>query len=150
MSRAGFALLAVLLVISCSCSTLSRDQYLVCSYDSVWDAALTAVKDRAATVKDKERGLIETAWLEIPMPGRTYGAIRRDLVESKDRSRLNLLVKRMNEVTMVSILEQRESWAFRGGERLWGWVPTEPSDEVLSATQDRLDVSLKEHGCSAT
>lgn len=59
-------------------------------------AALDAVNNRSVTVKDKDRGRIETAWLEIPMPGRTIGAPQEELQDSKDRSRLILTVNRLD------------------------------------------------------
>lgn len=127
-----------------------QQRFAVCSYDHAWDAALEAVKDRAIAVKDKNRGLIETGWLEIPMPGRTFGALQRDLPESRDRSRIALTVNRLDDVTKISFLEERERWAFRGGSRLFGWVSTDPSEEVMHDIQRRLDSKLTEHGCSLT
>ena len=60
------------------CATISgmQQRFAACSYDHAWEAALAAVKDRPVTTKNKEAGFIETGWLEIPMPGRTYGAFR--------------------------------------------------------------------------
>ncbi|MGH7216127.1 MAG: hypothetical protein ACREIG_02705 [Nitrospiraceae bacterium] len=127
-----------------------QQRFAVCSYDHAWDAALEAVKDRAITVKDKNRGLIETGWLEIEMPGRTFGALQRDLPDSRDRSRIALTVERLDDVTKISFLEERERWAFRGGSRLYGWVSTDPSEEVMHDIQRHLDHKLKEHGCSLT
>jgi hypothetical protein len=127
-----------------------QQRFAVCSYDHAWDAALEAVKDRAITVKDKNRGLIETGWLEIEMSGRTFGALQRDLPDSRDRSRIALTVERLDDVTKISFLEERERWAFRGGSRLYGWVSTDPSEEVMHDIQRRLDSKLKEHGCSLT
>lgn len=135
-----------------ACASLGgvQERFAVCSYDHAWDAALEAVKDRALTKKDKDDGLIETAWLEIPMPGRTYGAFQRELADSKDRSRLILTVKRLEDVTKVGFVEERQRWAFRGGSRLFGWATTNPSDEVLTAVHTRLDMKLREHGCALT
>lgn len=134
----------------CSCAAISgvQERYAVCTYDHAWDAALDAVKVRSVTVKDKDRGLIETAWLEIPMPGRTFGALQRELQDSKDRSRLILTVKRLNDVTKVTYIEERQRWAFRGGSRLFGWADTDPSADVMNDVQSRLDAKLKEQGCS--
>ncbi len=137
-----------LLQIGCSSLTGLQERYAVCRYDDVWDAALESVKDRAVTVKDKDGGLIETGWLEIPMPGRTFGALQREMGDSKDRSRIVMNVKRLNEVVKVSFSEERQRWAFRGGSRLFGWADTEPSEKVLTDVHDRLDRKLKEHGCS--
>jgi hypothetical protein len=127
-----------------------QQRFAVCSYDHAWDAALETVRDRAVTAKDKNRGLIETGWLEIPMQGRSFGILQRDVPDSKDRSRITLTVKRLDDVTKISFVEERERWAFRGGSRLFGWVATDPSEEVMQDIQTRLDSKLKEHGCSLT
>jgi hypothetical protein len=106
------------------------------------------VKDRAVVTKDKDDGLIVTGWLEIPMPGRTFGALQREVGDSKDRSRITLTLKRLEDVTKISFAEERQRWAFRGGSRLFGWASTDPSAEVMTDVQNRLDTKLKEHGCS--
>ncbi len=135
-----------------ACASMSgmQQRFAVCSYDHAWEAALEAVKDRAINTKDKDAGLIVTGWLEIPMPGRTFGALQRDLGDSKDRSRITLTVKRLDDVTKISFIEERQRWAFRGGSRLFGWASTDPSEEVMHDVQRRLDSKLKEHGCSLT
>lgn len=135
------------------CASLAgvQERYVVCPYDDVWEASLDAVKDRSIALEDKDKGLIQTTWLEIPMPGRTFGALKRDLGDnSKDRSRMLLTLKRMNDVTMVSFIEERQLWAFRGGSRMFGWVPTDPSDEVMANVQNRLDEKLKGKGCTTS
>lgn len=142
--------LIALLVAGCASLAGVKEQFVVCPYDQVWDGALEAVKDRSVVTKDKARGVIQTAWMEIPMPGRAFGAFRREMQDSKDRSRLKLDLKRMNDVTMVSIVEEREAWAWRGGARMFGWVPTDPSPEVMASVQQRIDAKLKERGCSPT
>jgi hypothetical protein len=143
-------IMAVVAVLAIGCSTLSggQERYAVCTYDHAWDAALDAVKDRSLAVADKEKGLIVTGWLEIPMPGRTFGALQREMGDSKDRSRLTLTVKRLQDVTKISYAEERQRWAFRGGSRLFGWAPAEPSEDVMHDVQTRLDTKLKEHECT--
>jgi hypothetical protein len=143
----GVLVLSILLA-GCSSLTGLQERYVVCSYDQVWDAALETVKDRAVKVQEKDKGLIETGWLEIPMPGRTFGAFQREMAESKDRSRIVMTVKQLNDVTNVNFLEERQRWAFRGGSRLFGWADTDPSKEVLAGIQQRLDAKLKERGCT--
>lgn len=134
----------------CALMSGMQHRYAICSYDHAWDAAVDAVKDRSIDKKDKASGLIVTHWLEIPMPGRTYGVFRRDVTDSKDRSRLTLEVKRLDEMTRVSFVEERQMWAFRGGARLFGWVPTDPSEEVLRDVQNRIDAKLTEQGCTVS
>lgn len=145
-------LLASYGIFSCGCASWAgvKERYIVCSYDQVWEAALDSLKDRAVVVKDKDKGVIRTAWLEMPAPGRTFGALRREMADSRDRSRVSIDVKRLNDVTQVSFAEERERWAFRGGSRMFGWAPTDPSEEVMADVQSRLDVKLKERGCPAT
>ena len=133
-----------------ACASMSgmQQRFAVCNYDHAWDAALEAVKDRAIVTQDKDGGMIVTGWLEIPMPGRTFGALQREVRDSKDRSRLTLTVTRLDDVAKVSFTEERQRWAFRGGSRLFGWTSTDPSTEVMTDVQSRLDTKLKEHGCS--
>ena len=151
--RMGLQIMPLLLIGSLAgCAWLSgmQQRVAVCNYDHAWDAAIDAVKDRSTETKDKEAGLIVTQWLEIPMSERPYGVFRRDVADSKDRSRLTLKVKRLDDVTRISFIEERQSWVFRGGSRLFGWAPTDPSAEVMRDIQNRLDAKLQEHGCSAT
>lgn len=136
------------LLTACASMSGMQQRFAVCSYDHAWEAALEAVKDRALVTKDKDGGMIITGWLEIPMPGRTFGALQRDLGDSRDRSRITLIVKRLDDVTKVAFTEERQRWAFRGGSRLFGWASTDPSAEVMTDVQSRLDTKLKEHGCS--
>jgi len=136
-----------------ACSSLSgmQKRLTVCDYDQAWEAALDAVKDRPSSTMDKDAGLIATDWLEIPMPGRAYGIFRRDMADnSKDRSRVTLRVKRLNGTTQIGFIEERQSWAFRGGSRLFGWAPTDPSAETMRDLENRLDLKLQERGCSLT
>lgn len=149
-ARLGVIGLSMLLLAGCSSLTGVQERYIVCSYDQVWDAALESVRDRSIKVQEKEKGLIETTWLEIPMPGRTFGAFQREMAESKDRSRIIMKVKRLNDVTNLNFIEERQRWAFRGGSRLFGWADAEPSKEVLTEIHNRLDTKLSEHGCTLT
>ena len=139
-----------LFLTACASTSGMQERFAVCSYDHAWEAALEAVKDRSITTHDKDAGLIETDWLEIPMTGRAFGILQRDVSDGKDRSRLTLTVKRLDDVTKVSVVEQRQRWVFRGGSRLFGWASTDPSPEVMLDIQRRLDSKLKEHGCSLT
>ena len=148
-TRLSLLIMAGLLT-ACASTSGMQQRFAVCSYDHAWEAALEAVKDRAINAKDRDAGLIVTGWLEIPMPGRTFGALQRDLANSKDRSRITLTVKRLDDVTKISFVEERQRWAFRGGSRLFGWASTDPSEEVMRDVQSRLDTKLKEHGCSLT
>lgn len=133
------------------CASLGgvQERYLVCPYNTAWDSAIDSLKDRPVTVKDKGKGLIETGWLEVPVAGRKYGAFARDMA-SKDRTRLSVSLKQFEDVTKISLAEIRESWGFRGGSRLFGWQPAEPSDEDLAVVMERMADKMKEQGCSPT
>ncbi len=138
-----------LLLSACTSMSGMQQRFAVCSYDHAWEAALDSVKDRSVSTKDRDAGLIVTNWLEIPMLGRTYGVLQRELAEnSKDRSRITLTVKRLDDVTKISFAEQRQRWAFQGGSRLFDWASTDPSEEVMREVQTRLEAKLKEYGCS--
>jgi len=126
-----------------------QERYLVCSYDVLWDATLEAVKDRPILVKDKTKGLIETDWVEVPV-SRAYGAFQRELADAKDRTKVVAEVKRMDDVTKVSLAETRQRWKFRGGSRLFGWDAAEPSEEDMARLMNRLTAKLKEQGCTLT
>lgn len=145
----GIALVTVSLT---ACSFLSgmQQRFTVCDYDRAWESALDVVKDRSVSTQDKDAGLIVTDWLEIPMPGRTYGLFQRDMADSKDRSRITLRVKRLDDITQTQIgfIEDRQRWAFRGGSRLFGWAQIDPSEDVLRDLHNRLGTKLKERGCS--
>jgi len=142
--------LIIPLLTACASTSGMQERFAVCNYDHAWEAALEAVKDRSINTKDKDAGVIMTSWLEIPMSGRTFGVLQRDLPDSKDRSRITLTVKRLDDVTKISFVEVRQRWVFRGGSRLFGWASTDPSEEVIRDVQSRLDAKLKEHGCSLT
>ncbi len=148
LQRSILALLLSTMLTACAAMSGMQQRFAVCSYDHAWEASLDAVKDRAIVTQDKDAGSIVTGWLEIPMPGRTFGALQRDLGDSRDRSRITLTVKRLDDVIKVSFVEERQRWAFRGGSRLFGWTTTDPSAEVMADVQRRLDTKLKEHECS--
>jgi len=136
------------------CATLSgsNDQFFVCSYDVVWDAALESVKDRPIQVKDKDKGLIETAWIEIEGTERSYGAFQREAFGSRERARMTVAVKRLNDVTSVSVLENRQRWHLKGGvsQQANKWWPIDPSEEAEATVVSRLTRKLKEKGCVAS
>jgi len=136
-----------------ACSALSgmQKRLAVCDYDQTWETALETVKDRSISNMDKDAGLIVTDWLEIPIQGRAYGIFQRDMAEnSKDRSRVTLRIKRLDNTTQIGFIEERQSWVFRGGSRLFGWAPTDPSAETMRDLENRMDLKLQERGCSLT
>jgi uncharacterized lipoprotein len=60
-------LLLVFLLAMQGCASFSgsHDQYFVCSYDTVWDTALETMKGYSITAQSKDKGTIETSWIEM-------------------------------------------------------------------------------------
>jgi hypothetical protein len=145
------ALIGSLAWSGCASLSGSKDQFFVCSYDVVWDAALESMKDRPIQVHDKDKGLIETAWVEMEGAERSYGIFNREGFGNRERARLTVAVKRLNDVTSVSVLENRQRWHLKGGvtSRATRWWPIDPSEEAEAAVAHRLNNNLKEKGCLA-
>jgi len=146
-----FAVLICFSMFFLGCASLSKEQYVVCPYDTVWEAALTTMmKERPITVKDKAKGLIETGWVEGEGPERRFGLFRRAAWDNKERSSMTLTVKRLNEVTEISLTERRERWHLRGGatSQATRWWPIEPSEEAMADAINRINRKLKDEGCS--
>lgn len=142
----------VLALLSVGCATLSgsREQYFVCSYDSVWDTALETMKGQSVSTYDKEKGMIETSWLDVPPTSeRSFGIFGREGFGNKERARMTVSVKRMNDVASVSVLETRQRWHSRGGatSQATRWWPIEPSEAATNDAVNRLNAKLKEKGC---
>ncbi len=146
------AALAFLVVLTCSgCASLSgsRDLYFVCSYDTTWDTALETMKGYSITSQSKENGTIETAWIEMEATERGFGIFSREGFGNRERARLSVSVKRLNDVSSVSVLETRQRWHARGGvtQQATKWWPVDPSEEDEAAVVTRLNDKLKEKGC---
>jgi hypothetical protein len=136
----------------CASFSGSKDQFYVCSYDVVWDAAVESVKDRPVQVQNKDKGLIETGWIEMEGTERSYGIFQREGFGNRERARMTLGVKKLNDVTSVSVLENRQRWHLKGGitQQATKWWPVDPSEEAEAKVVERLNTKLKEKGCVAT
>ena len=150
-----FLQLAVLFssaVFMLGCASLSKEQRVVCPYDTVWNAALDTMKEFPVRVKDKESGVIETGWTEMEGPGRKFGVFQRTTFDNKERARLIVTVKQVNNATDVNITEIREQWHKRGGvtSQAMRWWPVEPSQEAMTAVMNRINAKLKAQGCSVS
>src|SRR5215203_687801 len=99
------ATLSLMVIVGCASMSGSRDHYYICSYETVWDAAIDTLKPYSITSQNKEKGLIETAWIEMEGKERTFGAFGREGFGNRERARLTSTVKRMDDVTAVSVLE---------------------------------------------
>ena len=144
--------LVVLALLSVGCAVLSgsREQYFVCSYDNVWDAALETMRGQSVSSYDKEKGLIETSWLDVlPTSERSFGIFGREGFGNKERARMTVSVTRMNDVASVSIMETRQRWHARGGvtQQALKWWAIEPSEDATNEVVDRLNTKLKVKGC---
>jgi hypothetical protein len=143
------ALLGLLAWSGCASLSGSKDQFFVCSYDVVWDAALESVKDRPIQIQDKDKGLIETGWVEMEGAERSYGIFNREGFGNRERARMTVAVKRLNDVTSVSVLENRQRWHLKGGitQQSTKWWPIDPSEEAEGTVVNKLNGKLKEKGC---
>jgi NlpB/DapX lipoprotein len=146
------ALIGLLTCSGCASISGSKDQYFVCSYEVVWGAALESVKDRPVQIQDKDKGLIETGWVEIEGTERSYGAFQREAFGNRERTRMTVAVKRLNDITSVSVLENRQRWHLKGGisQQANKWWPIDPSEEAEATVVNRLNNKLKEKGCVAS
>jgi hypothetical protein len=149
MRTSILTLIASLAWSGCASLSGSQDHFFVCSYDVVWDAALESVKDRPAQVQNKDKGLIETGWIEMEGSERSYGMFDREGFGNRERARMTVAVKRLNDVTSVSVLENRQRWHLKGGitQESTKWWPIDPSEKAEAAVVDRLNNKLKEKGC---
>ncbi len=61
-----------------------------------------------------------------------------------------MTIKRVDEVTKVELIENRERWHLKGGvtSQATRWWPIDPSEEALAAVMTRLNTKLKDQGCS--
>ncbi|MGQ0666262.1 MAG: hypothetical protein ACT4O4_04435 [Nitrospiraceae bacterium] len=144
--------LPLLVLTACAGLSGSRDSYFVCSYDTVWEAATDTMKGYSITSQDKINGTIETAWIEMEGEKRPYGLFRREGFGNLERARMTVSVKKIDDVSSVSLLEARQRWHARGGatSQAAKWWPVEPSAEVMEEVTGKLNARLKEKGCEAT
>jgi hypothetical protein len=123
----------------------------VCSYDSVWDAALETMKGQSVLTYDKARGTIETNWQDVPPTSeRSFGIFGREGFGNNERAHMTVSVKRMDDVASVSVLETRQRWHARGGvtQQALKWWPIDPSEDTTNDVVDRLNAKLKAKGCA--
>ena len=154
MFRLTYPFLAIILLALYSCASLSgsREQYFVCSYDTVWDTALETMKGYSVTSQNKDIGTIETAWIEMEGKDRGFGIFNREGFGNRERARMTVSVKRLNDVSSGNVLETRQRWHARGGvtSQATRWWPIDPSEEAMEEVTGKLNSRLKEKGCSTT
>lgn len=149
MHRIVIISVIVLAAASMGCAMFGgvQENYVVCPYDKVWTASLEAMQSGLIAVQDKEKGVIETVWTEGTVAGRPYGMFGRNLEMDKERAKMVVTLKRLNDVTSVGVNELREHWGFRGGAHLFQWIPVEASEEAMTDAMNRINTKLKERGC---
>jgi hypothetical protein len=83
---------------------------------------------------------------------RPYGIFAREGFGNRERARMTVVVKRLDDVTSISVLETRQRWHARGGaaSQAAKWWPVDPSDEVMEEVTGKLNARLKENGCEAS
>lgn len=141
------------LAIQMGCASLTgsdkmAERYLACPMDSVWDSSLQVLKAYPVSVKDKNKGLIETGWRVQYVQGPDYGIFRREGLTNKERSQLSLTLTPMeSNVIRLQLTERREHWGFRGGARLYDWYPVEPSQQEIDHILSNLTKNLEAEGC---
>ena len=121
---------------------------MACPIDSVWEGSLEALSHYPVTTRDKENGIIKTDWRTVPVQGRPYGLFGREGLGDKERSRITMTLKPLNEgVVLVNIQERRQHWGFRGGQQIYDWYPVEASQESMDLIMGTLTTKLEEEGC---
>jgi hypothetical protein len=149
--RQGLTILMLLMTAGffTGCAGLQKEHYFVCPYDTVWQAAEESLKDRPVVRKDKVSGLIETAWTEMPAKPRGFGMFNREAFDNKERARLSVELKPLDNVTKVSVVENRERWHVRGGvtQQAVKWSPVEPSEETMTSVLGRITANATQRGC---
>jgi hypothetical protein len=108
------------------------------------------MKGQSVSSYDREKGLIETNWQDVPPTSeRTFGIFGREGFGNNERARMTVSVKRMNDVAAISVLETRQRWHSRGGvtQQALKWWSIEPSEDAMNEVVDRLNGKLKVKGC---
>lgn len=131
------------------CASLEKKSYVVCPYDTVWDAASDTMKSFPVRVREKDKGVIETAWSDMASAERGFGIFQRNAFDNKERARMTLTLNRLNNVTKVVVSEERQRWHVRGGvtQQALKWTPVEPSEEAMTAVMNQLNTKLENRGC---
>ncbi|GKS57408.1 hypothetical protein YTPLAS18_09350 [Nitrospira sp.] len=146
--------LVVLMFAVAGCASLSgsREQYVVCPYDTAWESTVEAMKGYSITSQDKISGRIETAWLEVPAADRSFGVFSREGFGNYERARMTVAVRQLGDTSSISVLENRQRWHARGGvsQQATKWWPIDPSEEATAEALGRIKTKLRDHGCSVT
>lgn len=135
------------LTLGCASTGGVKERYVACAYDTVWNTSLTTMKEYPVSIQDKEKGRIETDWVEFPAQGAPYGVFQREGIEEKERLQIRVDLVRKDEVTILRVSERREHWGFRGGARIYQWYPVQPPESSMNRLLTRLTEPLEKQGC---
>ncbi len=127
------------------CMTLSEQPTASssCAAEKVWDASVAALKDFPFQTMDKDKGILETAWMEVEASTQA-GALQRDV--NKERLRYVVEVKPEGVGAAAAVLQLREEWTPMGvRSRQWRAIQGSSSEEEAVATT--IGKRLKEKGC---
>ena len=144
---------SVVIAVLNGCASLEQQRTFTCTYDTVWDATLDAMKGFPVTNRDKAAGVIETGWVEMAAKERGFGAFQRDAFDNKERARMTVTVDRTRDGSAsVTVSEQRQRWHLRGGvtQLATKWTPVDPSEEAMNGVLNQVNNKLKDRGCSST
>lgn len=127
---------------------LTAERYMACPSDSVWTSSLETLRLYPITNKNKKKGVITTGWRVEFVESSGYGLFRREGMGDKERSKLTLTITPLpKDVVRVQLAERRQHWGFRGGARLYDWVPVEPSQKEVDRILATLTEKLEAQGC---
>src|SRR3569832_54533 len=90
-------------LLTAGCASLEKKSYVVCPYDTVWETASDTMKSFHVTVRDKDKGVIETAWSDMASAERGFGVFQRNAFDNKERARMTLTLNRLDNVTKVVV-----------------------------------------------
>ncbi|MFO0732806.1 MAG: hypothetical protein U0361_17900 [Nitrospiraceae bacterium] len=152
MKSSALTAILCLLITGCASMNGSHAHTSVCSYDTTWEATVDVLKGYSITTQNKEKGVIETAWIEMEGKERSFGIFGREGFGNRERAQLTATVTHDKDVASVNVTEIRQRWHARGGvtSQATKWWPIEPSEEVLQDISTRLTTKLREKGCATT
>jgi hypothetical protein len=114
-----------------------------CSFDQVWDTAISSLQGAQLQSADKTNGHVETAWLEVSSKGRA-GLLQREV--GKERVRYIITVRPEGKGARATVQQLREDWSPMGVQmRQWRAMPADAGEEAALATEIRR--RLTEKGC---
>lgn len=143
----AFALSVAGFTLGCASSGGMKERYIACPYDTVWNTSVTTMKEYPVSIQDKEKGRIETDWVEFPAQGSPYGLFQREGIEEKERLQFRVDFVQKHDVTILRVTERREHWGFRGGARIYQWYPVQPPESSTNSLLTRLTEPLERQGC---